>query len=85
MGGVPKSERFAHARNSPPESAGCKDVKQLGFRERWPEREENDWQALAASWALDCDIWSEDLDFFAGGAMWTTNRVEIFRAIWRLC
>lgn len=47
-------------------------------RERLRGRDENDWPILATALALDCDIWSEDRDFFGTGvAVWTTNRIEI--------
>jgi len=48
-------------------------------RERLRGRDENDWPVLAIALGLDCDIWSEDQDFFGTGvAVWTTNRIEIF-------
>jgi len=47
-------------------------------RERLRERDETDWPVLAIALVLDCDIWSEDQDFFGTGvAVWTTNRIEI--------
>lgn len=47
-------------------------------RERLVGRDENDWPVLATALQLDCDIWSEDQDFFGTGiAVWTTNRIEI--------
>lgn len=36
-------------------------------RERLRGRDENDWPVLAIALALDCDIWSEDQDFFGTG------------------
>jgi predicted nucleic acid-binding protein len=33
----------------------------------------------ALALALNCPIWTEDMDFFGTGcAIWTTSRVEIF-------
>ena len=47
-------------------------------RERLRDRDETDWPVLAIALGLDCDIWSEDQDFFGTGvAVWTTNRIEI--------
>lgn len=47
-------------------------------RERLRGRDEDDWPVMAIALGLDCDIWSEDQDFFGTGvAVWTTNRIEI--------
>lgn len=36
----------------------------------------SDWPALAAALALDCAIWSEDIDFFGTGvAVWSSDNV----------
>jgi hypothetical protein len=33
---------------------------------------------MAIALGFDCDVWSEDQDFFGTGvAVWTTNRIEI--------
>jgi predicted nucleic acid-binding protein len=48
-------------------------------RERIERRDKNDWPVLATALALNCPIWTEDLDFFGCGvATWTTDRVEIY-------
>jgi len=48
-------------------------------RERLRGRDEDDWPVLATALGFDCDIWSEDQDFFGTGvAVWTTSRIEIF-------
>ena len=42
-------------------------------------RDEDDWPVLAAALALNCPIWTEDMDFFGTGcSVWTTKSVEIF-------
>lgn len=47
-------------------------------RERLRGRDETDWPVLAIAIGFDCDVWSEDQDFFGTGvAVWTTNRIEI--------
>jgi predicted nucleic acid-binding protein len=47
-------------------------------RERLRDRDEDDWPVLAIALGMDCDVWSEDQDFFGTGvAVWTTNRIEI--------
>jgi len=47
-------------------------------RERLRGRDEDDWPVLATALGFDCDIWSEDQDFFGTGvAVWTTSRIEI--------
>jgi predicted nucleic acid-binding protein len=47
--------------------------------ERLRKRDPNDWHILAASLAVNCPIWTEDLDFFGTGVpTWTTDRVEIY-------
>jgi predicted nucleic acid-binding protein len=44
-------------------------------------RDPDDWPILAASLALKCPIWTEDMDFFGTGVpTWTTDRVEIYLA-----
>jgi predicted nucleic acid-binding protein len=46
---------------------------ELEARKRIP-RDPNDWEAIALSLALSCDIWTEDKDFFGCGcAIWTTE------------
>jgi predicted nucleic acid-binding protein len=48
-------------------------------KSRLSARDEDDWPVLALALALDCPIWTEDMDFFGTGcAIWTTSRVEIF-------
>ncbi|MFC5860748.1 PIN domain-containing protein [Acidicapsa dinghuensis] len=48
-------------------------------RLRLRRRDEDDWPILASALALNCPIWTEDMDFFGSGiAVWTTNRVELF-------
>jgi predicted nucleic acid-binding protein len=47
--------------------------------QRLRKRDPNDWPILAASLALNCPIWTEDMDFFGTGVpTWTTDRVEIY-------
>lgn len=47
-------------------------------RERLRGRDETDWPVFAIALGFDCDVWSEDQDFFGTGvAVWTTNRIEI--------
>jgi predicted nucleic acid-binding protein len=44
-------------------------------------RDPYDWPILAAAWALDAPIWTQDQDFFGlGVATWTTANVEHFLA-----
>lgn len=46
---------------------------ELEARKRIP-RDPHDWEAIALSLALSCDIWTEDRDFFGCGcAIWTTE------------
>jgi len=53
----------------------------LSFYESWESearkripRDPNDWETIALSLALSCDIWTEDRDFFGCGcAIWTTE------------
>jgi predicted nucleic acid-binding protein len=48
-------------------------------RKRMKRRDPNDTPILAAALALDCPIWTEDMDFFGVGvATWTTDNVEIY-------
>ena len=48
-------------------------------RRRLFRRDLNDWPILASALALNCPIWTEDLDFFGCGvATWTSDRVDIF-------
>jgi len=48
-------------------------------RHRLRGRDEEDWPVVATALALNCGIWTEDMDFFGTGiAVWTTNRIEIF-------
>lgn len=50
-------------------------------RQRIEHRDEEDWPVLASALALDCPIWTEDIDFFGCGvATWTTDRVELYLA-----
>jgi predicted nucleic acid-binding protein len=45
------------------------------------KRDIDDWPILAAALALDCPIWTEDMDFFGCGvATWTTDRVDLYLA-----
>jgi predicted nucleic acid-binding protein len=45
------------------------------------KRDVDDWPILAAALALDCPIWTEDMDFFGCGvATWTTDRVDLYLA-----
>lgn len=47
--------------------------------ERIGGRDPDDWPVLATALALDCPIWTEDLDFFGTGiATWTTDRVHLY-------
>jgi predicted nucleic acid-binding protein len=40
-------------------------------------RDQDDWPVLACALALDCPLWTEDLDFFgAGVATWDSQHVE---------
>lgn len=42
-------------------------------------RDPDDWPIVACSLALNCPVWTEDMDFFGTGiATWTTNRVEYY-------
>jgi predicted nucleic acid-binding protein len=48
-------------------------------RRRISARDPNDWPILATALLLDCQLWTEDQDFFGTGvATWTTNNVEIY-------
>ena len=48
-------------------------------RMRLQGRDEEDWPVLAIALALDCAVWTEDMDFFGTGvAVWNTSKVEIF-------
>ncbi len=48
-------------------------------RERLLRRDEEDWPILACALALQCPIWTEDMDFFGCGvATWTSDRVRTF-------
>lgn len=47
-------------------------------RQRLKKRDEEDWPVLATALALECPIWTEDVDLFGTGvATWTTDRVEL--------
>jgi PIN domain len=49
-------------------------------RPRLRGRDESDWSILATALGLACAVWTEDADFFGTSvAVWTTNRIEIFR------
>jgi predicted nucleic acid-binding protein len=42
-------------------------------------RDPEDWPVLACALAADCEIWTEDTDFFGVGvATWTTASIELF-------
>ncbi len=46
---------------------------------RIAQRDADDWPILASAMALNCPIWTEDLDFFGTGiATWTTDRVHLY-------
>lgn len=48
-------------------------------RKRLGTRDPEDWPILAAALALDCPIWTEDIDFFGCGvATWTSGSIDIF-------
>ena len=48
-------------------------------RRRIERRDPDDWPILAVALLFNCDIWTEDKDFFGCGvATWTTDMVEIY-------
>ncbi len=67
-------QRFVHPVN--PESYALFESE---ARRRLHRRDEGDWLVLALAPAMNCPIWTEDMDFFGTGAsIWTTSRTEIF-------
>ncbi|WP_255641375.1 PIN domain-containing protein [Isoptericola luteus] len=44
-------------------------------------RDPDDWPILAVALMLECQVWTEDNDFFGTGVpIWTTDRVGIYLA-----
>jgi hypothetical protein len=61
---------------------GCIDGEiygpfEIAARQRLQKRDEEDWPVLAAAMALECPIWTEDVEFFGTGvATWTTDALS---------